>query len=193
MRLILGSQSPRRKEILSHFSLPFEQATSSFNEEAVPFKGDPIKHVYELSKGKADSLRHRFHKALILTADTIVYREGKIYGKPKDEQEAFQTLLELSGRWHCVFTGLTLREENREYQQFEETRVLFNPLTHQQIRQYQAKLHWADKAGGYAIQMPGGLIVQKIEGCYYNVMGLPINRVRELLLKVGIELWNYLK
>lgn len=192
-QLILGSQSPRRREILSYFSLPFEQKTPQFDEEAYPFSGNPIEYVNALSEGKAQSLKQLYPESIILTADTIVYRGGKIYGKPRTSEDAFQALTELEGRWHSVFTGVTLLHNGEIHTLAEETRVLFNTLSHAQIRHYHTKLHWADKAGGYAIQMGGGLIVNKIEGCYYNVMGLPINTVRTLLLKIGIELWDYLK
>jgi len=191
--LIVGSQSPRRKEIMSFFSLPFEQMSPQFDEEIIQFDNCPEEYVCAISKGKAHSLRHRFQQNIILTADTIVYRKGKIYGKPKDENDAYQSLLELGGRWHSVYTGVTVIKEGEEYHQAEETRVLFNALTSKQIRHYHSKLDWTDKAGGYAIQMAGGLIVRKIDGCYYNVMGLPINTVRLLLQKFGIDLWDYLK
>jgi septum formation protein len=192
-QFILGSQSPRRKEILEHFSLPFEQVPSTFDEESVPLKGDPGDYVCEISSGKAKLLQSHFPKALILTADTIVWKNGKAYGKPKNREDAFRILTELSGEWHTVFTGLTLVQNGRILQQFEETRVLFNPLSEKQIQQYLSKLHWADKAGAYAIQAAGGLIIQKIEGCYYNVLGLPINSLRSLLSEVGIDLWAYIK
>lgn len=191
--LILGSQSPRRKEILSYFSLPFEQISPDFDEESVIYKGFPNNYVCEVSLGKALSLQKRFPNDIIITADTIVWKDGKIYCKPKNVEAAFDALSELSGQWHSVFTGLTLCSNHQFYSLFEETKVLFNNLTPEQIRHYHTKLHWADKAGGYAIQMAGGLAIQKIDGCYYNVMGLPINKVRTLLLKIGIELWDYLK
>lgn len=193
MRLILGSQSPRRKEILSYFSLPFEQATPPFDEDSVPFNGDPAAYVCSIAKGKAESLHKRFPDAIIVTADTTVYREGKNYGKPATEEQAFEFLSELVGQWHSVYTGITVYKGREEYSRAEETRVLFNPLTPEEIRHYHTKLHWSDKAGGYAIQMAGGLIVRKIDGCYYNVMGLPINTLRDLLRNIGIELWEYLK
>lgn len=191
-RLILGSQSPRRQEILSSFSLPFEQVSPSFDEDSVPFEGDPEKYVCAVSKGKANTLSLQFPDAIILTADTIVYREGKVYGKPTDVQHAFQTLSELVGKWHIVYTGVTVQQREREYHQAEATRVLFNDLNPDQIRHYISRLHWADKAGGYAIQLVGGLIVKRIEGCYYNVMGFPINTVHTLLKHVGIDLWNHI-
>lgn len=193
MQLILGSQSPRRKEILSYFSLPFLQAIPSFDEDSIPFKGDPIKYVNELSKGKAQSLYDAFPNSIILTADTIVFKNGKIYGKPQNEEMAFAYLKELSNSWHTVYTGLTIRKENQEFQDITETRVLFNALTDEQIHTYYRKLPYADKAGGYMIQKAGSIIVDRMEGCYYNVMGFPINSLRKLLLHLGIDLWDYLK
>jgi septum formation protein len=193
VELILGSQSPRRKEILNYFLLPFRQVSSSFDEEAIEFQGDPIAYAHLLSKGKGEILFYKFPQNLILTADTIVYREGKIYGKPKDEEEAFLNFKELGGNWHTVYTSLTLRYQETEKQAIEETRVLFNNLTDQQIKMYYKTLPYQDKAGGYTIQGAGSLIVNKIEGCYYNVMGLPLNSLRNLLLQFGIDLWNHLK
>ena len=192
MQIILGSQSPRRREILSYFTIPFIQASPPFEEEAVPFQGDPEAYVCTLSNGKAESLADRFSDKVILTADTIVFQAGKVYNKPKSDEEAFQAISELVGRWHTVYTGVTVRQGSQTFCQAEATHVLFNALTPAQIRHYIANTEWADKAGGYAIQMAGGLIVRKIDGCYYNVMGLPINTVESLLKNFGIELWDYL-
>lgn len=192
-RLILGSQSPRRKEILSYFALPFEQVSPTFDEASVPFSGDPAAYVCEVAEGKACALAKKFPNALILTADTTVFKSGKIYGKPATAEEAFQALSELAGQWHTVFTGISLYSPNKLWNGVEETKVLFNSLTPEQIRHYHTKLHWSDKAGGYAIQMAGGLAIKKIDGCYYNAMGLPVNSVRTLLLNAGIDLWDYLK
>lgn len=193
MHLILGSQSPRRKEILSYFSILFEQKPPPFDENSVLFEGDPIGYVSTLSEQKALSLGGIYPKSAILTADTIVYYQGKIYPKPANAEDAFQVLSELVGNWHSVFTGVSLLYQSNLQTTWEETRVLFNPLSPEEIRHYHSKIHWADKAGGYAIQMAGGLIVRRIEGCYYNVMGLPINSVRQLLKNIGIELWDYVR
>lgn len=192
-RLILGSQSPRRKAILEQFSLPFEQATPPFIEESVHFKGNPIEYATTLSKGKSDSLHRQYPKAIILTADTVVYYKGKIYNKPQTFEEAVSFLTEFSGNWQSVFTGVTIRQGDFEYSSCEETRVLFNSLTAEQIHRFLSSISWQDKGGGYTIQGIGSLVVRKIEGCYYNVTGLPLNIVRELLLKVGIDLWHYVK
>lgn len=193
-QLLLGSQSPRRKEILGYFSLPFDQVSPDFDEDSVSFENDPVKYVTLISEGKAKALAQQHPEVLILTADTTVYRNMKVYGKPKNTEEAFQALSELAGSWHSVFTSVSLYSKDKGIvSKHEETRVLFNPLTPEEIRHYHKKLHWSDKAGGYAIQMAGGLAVNKIEGCYYNIMGLPINTVRQLLLTVGIDLWDYIK
>lgn len=193
IKLILGSQSPRRKEILGYFSIPFIQASPQYDEDIIPFEGDPIQYVKILSKGKADSLLKQYPNSIIITADTTVYRNGKIYGKPRDEKEAFEFLKDLSGVWHSVFTGLTIRYGKKEWQDVAETKVLFNPLTDKQIHNYYQKLPYADKAGGYMIQQAGGIIVQRIDGCYYNVMGFPINSLHKLLLHLGIDLWDYIQ
>lgn len=191
--LILGSQSPRRKEILSFFSLPFKTVTSNFYEDSVPFRDNPTEFVCQIAAGKANALVVQFPESIILTADTTVYKDGKIYGKPKDLEDAFTALSELQGDWHSVYTGIALKKGDQLWTTCEETRVLFNPLTPEEIRHYHKQLQWSDKAGGYAIQMAGGLAINKIDGCYYNVMGLPINSVRKLLLNLNIDLWDYLK
>ncbi len=193
MDLLLGSQSPRRKEILNYFSLPFQTATPSFDEELYPFEEDPSAYVSFLSKGKAESLKDHHPHSLILTADTVVYRSGKVYGKPLTSEQGFEFLKELSNTQHTVYTGLTLGFKDTWFQSVEETQVLFNTLTDDQIKGYQNAVHWPDKAGGYMIQGSGSLIVKRIEGCYYNVMGMPIQALSRLLLKFNIDLWNYLK
>ena len=192
---ILGSGSPRRKEILNYFSLNFSQESSLFDESSIAFIGDPLVYATDLALGKLASLKEKFPEAIILTADTIVYFDGKIYNKPKDEDEAFRFLRELSGKWHSVYTALTLydgRTSKKKFEEVEETKVLFNPLTPEEIRHYHSKIHWADKAGGYAIQVGAGLIVNRIDGCYYNVMGLPINSLWRILKHVDIDLWNHI-
>lgn len=193
LRLILGSQSPRRKEILSHFNIPFEQAFPPFNEDAVPFRGHPGEYVCELSKGKADSLYPLYQDAAILTADSVVFKDGIIFGKPKDRGNAVQTLQALANAWHTVYTGVTIRFKEKEFHQFEETRVLFNKLTPAQIDLYIERLKCSDKAGGYGIQMGAGIVIKRIEGCYTNVMGLPVNTLCELMSKIGVDLWHHLK
>ena len=193
MRIILGSQSPRRKEILSQFNIPFTQASSNFDEESIPFSGDPGNFACKLAECKEKTLRPAYPKSAILTADTIVYCDNKLYGKPATEKEACRMFAELQGRWHSVFTGVALSYEDQLFSQYEESRVLFNHLSPNQIKAYHRTSNWSDKAGGYGIQAGGGLLIKKIDGCFYNVMGLPVNTVRDLFNKIGIDLWDYLK
>ncbi len=193
MRVILGSSSPRRKEILDYFSLPFTQIPSEFDEEAVPFNGDPLVYAMTLSEGKAKNLARRYPDACILTADTIVFQDGKLYSKPENQKQALQFLTELAGGSHEVYTAVSLFSKQEIFSKAEMTRVFFHPLTEAQIKRYHTIFSCTDKAGGYGIQMAGSIIVKKIEGCFYNVMGLPINVVASLLKKVDIDLWDYLR
>lgn len=193
MRLVLGSASPRRREILSFFSIPFVQVASPFDERQIPFTGNPQEYARHLSERKAHHVSEQFPDEIILTADTIVFFKEKLFNKPASRDEAFQFLSELAGQWHQVFTAITLQKGDAIHSAVEETRILFHPLTTQQINRYISSVKTEDKAGGYAVQGAGGVIVSRIEGCYYNAMGLPINTLRTLLLSLGVDLWNHLK
>lgn len=193
MQLILGSQSPRRAEILNFFNLPYKQIAPNFDEESVIFRDDPQEYVRILASEKGKTLIEQFPLDVVLTADTIVYKNPHIYGKPKNDNEAYRYLSELSGEWHSVWTGLSVFFQDQYFHKEEETRVLFNVLTPEQIHFYNRSFHSLDKAGGYMIQGGGGLIIKKIEGCYYNVMGLPLNALYKVLLPAGINLWNPLQ
>jgi septum formation protein len=190
--LILGSQSPRRKEILSFFSVPFIQVPSHFEEDSIVFLGDPIRYALTLAEKKAEKLTRQFPDRIVLTADTIVYCKNRVYNKPVDHDHAHAMLKELAGNWHSVFTAVAIRLNDSMLSDYEETKVHIRPLTDEQIVLYHRNGHFLDKSGGYAIQNAGSLIVSKIEGCYYNVMGLPIGATRALLLSFGIDLWDYL-
>lgn len=193
MRLILGSQSPRRKEILSFFAIPFVQIPSAFDEDSIAFRGNPAQYAEELALKKAQAIARTFPADVILTADTVVYFENNIYNKPKDPEEAFEMLKKLSGQWHHVFTAVTVLKSGVPYSGCEETKILFHSLTDEQIHLYHQSCEFLDKAGAYAIQQAGSIPIARINGCYYNVMGLPINTTKELLYKAGIDLWKHLK
>lgn len=188
--LILGSSSPRRKEILNFFSLPFKCASPDFNEESVSFKGSPSDYVIEIALGKAHGLKNS--DAKILTADTTVYHNGHILNKPKSEDEALEMLKSLAGSDHYVYTGLCGKHGQRVYTDYEATKVTFYNASEDQLKKYHKAIYSLDKAGGYAIQQAGSIIVEKIEGCPYNVMGLPINGLSRILSKLGYSLWDYL-
>ena len=192
MELILGSQSPRRKQILEFFSVPFRQVPPEV-VETVGEEESPASLTTRLAKEKGDHLLERYPSSIILTADTIVSLEGKVYSKPHTSKEGCETLTHLSGRWHEVTTALAMTGKGDQIAASEMTRVLFRPVNAEQIRAYHEQLHCWDKAGAYAIQGAGGLIVEKIEGCFYNVMGVPIQTLSQLLQQVGIDLWQHLK
>ncbi len=193
MGLILGSSSPRRREILNFFSIPFQQVSPDFDETQIIFQGDPGAFAREVARRKALCLASRFPNEVILTADTVVHRNKELFMKPETLEEAHGMLRELSGKEHQVFTGVCVSKGSELFVESEESSVTFHELTEAQIRTYHQFFFPLDKAGGYAIQKGGSLIVKRIEGCYYNIMGLPIHTVRRLLLKVGIDLWDYLK
>ena len=191
MHIVLGSQSPRRKEILDFFKLPFTVCSSNFDESSVAFSGSSEDYVKTQAKQKALSLKDRHHNDLIITADTTVYFNQKLFQKPLDEREAFLFLKELSGNTHEVYTGVATWYQGELLTEVAMTKVTFHPMTDAQIKQYINATHPLDKAGAYAIQGLGILIVAKIEGCYYNVMGLPIRSLCNLLKHSGIDLWTY--
>lgn len=193
MSIILGSSSPRRKEILDFFSLPFTVANPDFDEESITKDHDPAAFACLIAKQKALSISKTYKDDVILTADTVVHCKGTIFTKPLDEQSAYEMLSTLSGSWHSVFTGVCVMKNDQLFCLAEETKILFHPLSKKQIETYHDHFYFNDKAGGYAIQKGGSIIVKKIEGCYYNIMGLPLNTTRELLNKVGIDLWDFLK
>jgi len=192
MKIILGSNSPRRREILSFFTLPFEQVSPEFDESTLPFRGDPEAFVMEMAEKKALSLASRY-KEPILTADTIVFSRKKLYMKPESEEEAFQMLQELSANSAQVFTGVCVHFGQKTLVKAAETQILFHTLTEKQIRHYQSLFDWRDRSGGFYAQKGGSIIIRQIKGDFYNIMGLPITTTRELLSQIGIDLWNYLK
>jgi septum formation protein len=170
--------------------------TSSFDERDVEFEGDPVSYALKIAQGKADALKKApsfpTEDSLLITADTIVYREGFLYHKPKDSEEAKQHLRDLSGRWHSVFSAVTVSYEDRTFSDCCETKILFSKLDENQIESYHQVINPYDKAGGYQIQGLGALVVQKIEGCYFNVLGLPLNTLLDLMKKTGFDLWQEL-
>ncbi len=190
MSIILGSSSPRRKEILSFFSLPFEQLSPPFDESILQFDGDPAKYAKELSIGKARSID--VNDRIIVTADTVVFKEGSLYIKPESEKHALEMLHELNGSTHFVYTAMSVRLGDQLETECAETKIKFIQATDKQLLAYHKAFNGLDKAGGYGIQEGGSLIVEKIEGCFYNVMGLPLSTLQKLLKHFGVDLWDYL-
>ncbi len=187
MKLILASSSPRRAEILANAGLAFSVLSSAVDES--PYPGEaPAALVQRLANAKADLVTARaVGPAIVLAADTVVVLDDKILGKPSSIEDARHMLQQLSGRTHSVLTGVALvRLPDGERRQFiESTLVHFRPITDEELSSYLATEEPYDKAGAYAIQGQAGRYIPRIEGCYFNVVGLPLSRVLTELKGLG--------
>ena len=189
---VLGSQSLRRQEIFASLGLPFRQLTSHFDEEQIIFTGDPECYVKLLSESKSQALAAQCIDEVLITADTIVTLPNQVFNKPATLTYAREMLAQLQGRWHSVYTSTTVRYQAQVYSEVQKTDVLFRALTPTQIELYHRLINYSDKAGGYTVQDVGGVIVERIDGCFYNVMGLSLVSLQNLLQKLQIDLWQCL-
>ncbi|MFA9398953.1 MAG: Maf-like protein [Clostridiaceae bacterium] len=187
---ILASASPRRKELLSRITSEFQVVVSNFDEDTVAFSGDVEKYVMEIAKGKALDVAKQYKEDIVIGCDTVVVYENKVLGKPKDKIEAYDMLKMLSDRTHFVYSGLFIIDTKRNIirNNFEKTEVFFSKLTEKDITRYIDTGEPMDKAGAYGIQGKGGIFVKKINGCFYNVMGLPINKLNSMIREMGVNL-----
>lgn len=189
-RLILASKSPRRKELMQKFAAKFS-CEPAVGEEIIP-AGTPVTdtaRVLSAQKAKEVYDRHRGEDVTVIGSDTIVVCDGKIYGKPKDEEDAKRMLRELSGKTHQVLTGVTILSGDFEESFTSATDVTFFPLSDAQIDAYVATGEPMDKAGAYGIQGLGALLVKKINGDYYTVVGFPVGEIAAILEKNGVISW----
>ena len=184
--LILASQSPRRKELLSIITRDFEIIPSA-GEERADKSLPPDEYVMELARHKAEEIAQTHPDDVVIGADTVVAAAGKILGKPKDADDAKRMLTLLSGSEHSVYTGVCITADNRNVCFAEKTDVRFFRLTEEETDAYIATGEPFDKAGAYGIQDRGALLVSGITGDYYNVMGLPVGRLAQELKKAGIR------
>lgn len=184
MNWILASGSPRRRELLEMLGVPdltIRPATGP--ERATPGAG-PEQTVRELSLHKAQEVAQTCTpEDIIIAADTIVYLDGAILGKPKDHDDAVRMLTALSGREHIVYTGVAVLRGGELRQAAEQTAVRFRALTPAEIERYIATGEPMDKAGAYGVQSLGALLVERIDGDFYNVMGLPVEKLGQCLTK----------
>lgn len=180
--LILASTSPRRKELLGRLGWAFTVQASEA-DESLPAGLSPGEAVVCLARRKANAVaRMLAEPAWVLGADTVVALDGRILGKPRDEAEAAWMLRQLSGAWHEVHTGVCLLQTGGGEEAFSDcTRVHFTPMDDQAIAGYVATGEPMDKAGAYGIQGWAGAYIDRIEGCFFNVMGLPLAKVRQAL------------
>lgn len=186
MQLILASQSPRRKELMGLFHIPFAIRVADI-DETMDESLSPYDEVARVSRLKADATPHE-ENDVVVAADTIVVCDGKVLGKPKDEADAFSMLRLLSGKDHQVMTGLTVLRGDTATVCTEVTDIHFRALTDHEIRAYIRTGEPMDKAGAYGIQGGAALFVERINGDYYNVMGLPVCRLGQILKTVAPEL-----
>lgn len=187
-KIILASASPRRQEILKNIGLQFEILVSDADESKIDKNAVPVSiYVQELAMLKALAVAKKLKNknALIIAADTVVYLDGKILGKPKDESDAKNMLKALSGRCHSVFTGVCVMDAKtlKSVCANEETKVYFKELSEERIDDYVRTKEPMDKAGAYAVQGLGGMLVEKTEGDFLNVIGLPAKKLFDILEK----------
>jgi septum formation protein len=185
--LVLASKSPRRETLLSTLGWKFRIVDPGVEERHLAGES-PEKACRRLAIEKARAVSGRFPGNLVIGADTIVVHQGKILGKPKDAPEAFEMLRSLSGSRHEVMTGVALCHGGLCIDEVEKTLVSFRPLSDEEIAAYVATGEGRDKAGAYAIQGRGALLVSGISGCYFNVVGLPLFRLSLLLERFGVPL-----
>lgn len=184
--IYLASKSPRRRKLLKQINLNFKSFTVDLEEKIKPGEKPSIS-VKRLSKEKLEIARQKVKYGIIITADTIVVLNRKVIGKPKDKKEAKRFLTKLSGKVHAVYTGFSIyNSENKMLlTDYEKTIVEFRKLTAKEIDNYITTQNPMDKAGAYGIQDDcGAVFIKKINGCYYNVVGLPLTKVYQTLMKI---------
>lgn len=189
MSIVLASASPRRRELLSMLKVENFRVIPAVGEEIIEEGMTPAETVCALSRAKADEVSKQCRPSdFIIAADTIVVLDGDILGKPSDKSDAFRMLSLLSGRAHSVFTGVTVMQGERVITEFERTLVRFRDITEREIEAYIETDEPMDKAGSYGAQGIGSLFIEAIEGDFFNVMGLPLCRLSEMLEKLGVYL-----
>lgn len=184
MKIILASKSPRRQEILTNLGYDFEVITAETDESSEI--SEPSKLVMELANRKAYAVADLCcdNNSVIIACDTVVATENEILGKPKDKQDARRMLSELSGNIHSVYSGLCLIKGDKILTDYCKTDVYFDKLTEKDIDWYISQNEWSDKAGGYGIQGKASVFIRKIDGDYFNVVGLPVNLLYKMLKEI---------
>jgi septum formation protein len=192
--IYLASSSPRRSMLLEQLGLPFTVVVPEVEEEVQ--EGLPPHQLVEtLALRKAGAVAPSISKGLVVAADTVVVWQGKVLGKPADAREAAEMLGLLAGNEHEVFTGVAVMEKpsGRRVVTHERTRVRFRPLTTEEIARYVATGEPLDKAGAYAAQGLGAIFIAGIRGCYFNVVGLPLARLAQVLKEFGVDPLEYVQ
>lgn len=184
MKLILASGSARRRELLELMEYDFEVVPANADEDIAPC--EPGEYVEKLALTKAREIHANHPDACIVGCDTIVWLDGEIIGKPADAQDALRILKKLSGKRHTVFTGVAVLAGDVMNVFYDKTDVTFCSLSDEELRGYLSTGEPLDKAGAYGIQGPGSFLVERVEGCYFTVMGLPNPMLYQALRHVGV-------
>jgi septum formation protein len=190
-QIILASSSPRRKKLLSPLIKNLKIVPSSF-EENNSEKINPKKLAEKHAVGKARDVAKKFKSGVVIGADAFVVLDGEILGKPKDEEDAFFMLKKQSGRWTDVISGIAVVDidNSKEYVEHEITKVKMNRMSDDEIWRYIKTKDPLDKAGAFGMQDKGAVFVERIDGCYSNVVGLPLPRLRKILKQCGVEIFT---
>jgi len=184
--VFLASKSPRRRKLLKQLNIKFKSFSVDMDEKIHPDE-QPFKAVLRLSKEKLNLAKLKVKNGIIITADTIVVLDKEILGKPVNKKDAFRILKFLSGKTHIVYTGYSIFNfsNNKTISEYEKTEVTFRDLTNEEIEDYINGGSPMDKAGAYGIQDDfGAVFIKKINGCYYNVVGLPLAKFYHALLRI---------
>ena len=184
VRVILASQSPRRRELLSLVGITHEVRPADVDETYLPGE-QPAAHAERLARAKATKIREP--GAVVIGSDTIVVIDDEVLGKPRDEDDAVRMLRRLSGRSHVVITAVAMAWQDHLDSAIEEVGVTFNSLSDREIQAYIATGEPMDKAGAYGIQGYGATIVKRVDGDYFAVMGLPLQRLVHLATRMGLR------
>lgn len=187
MKIILASKSPRRREILTDLGFHFEIHTADTDESSSEQNPQRLVEILAERKGNDVYKMFRSEDVLVISSDTVVSCDGRIMGKPRSYDEACEMLRYLSGRKHTVTSGLCLNMNGRIVTGHENTDVYFANLTEEFIEKYVATGETMDKAGGYAVQGIASMYIEKIDGCYFNVVGLPVRLLAKLLEQLGLD------
>ena len=187
--IVLASGSPRRRELLERIGITDFDVRVPEVEESFPENLTPQEVVEYISREKAEAAAALCSEdEIVITADTMVFLDHQRLGKPQDEADALRMLTALQGRHHTVCTGVTVRRGAEVITESETTHVYFRPATEKELRAYIATGEPMDKAGSYGVQGKGALLVEKLDGDFFNVMGLPVLRLSRMLKRFGVEL-----
>jgi len=189
-KIILASRSKARQRLLKQIGLKFVVAVSHV-KEIRSFNKSCSSLVMENALKKGKDVAKRFKKGVVISADTVVLVGKKIIGKPKNHKDAFRTLKSISKKPQWVYTGIAVVDidNKKAYTDYEKTKVYMYPLTDKQIKNYFKRTSPLDKAGSFDIQGRGAMFIDRVEGCYYNVVGLPLAKLARILEKIGIEIF----